>query len=483
MSLHQPAYRLDGKPASADAFYAAACDPRRSVVVEACAGAGKTWMLVSRILRALLDGAEPQQILAITFTRKAAGEMRERLSEWLRDFASCDEAARLAALQQRGLGAAEAAALSGPLGSLHERLLGLGRAVEIRTFHGWFSQLLRVAPLELLSELELAPGVELIEDVEDLRGEVFKRFHARVRADEALRADFFVLVRDRGRSQLRKWLEAAWAKRVEVEGAAAAGTLEASVPSAAQCWPEFAGLSHPAERLRAPVVQALLAEVARALGTQAGAIARKQGGLLEQALALPDASQALQAARDALLTKGQLRKKLEAPGLLEAVAFLDDIQRAVEQQQAHEEHGRMARLARVLLAEYEQLKRQRGLADMADLERCALWLLRDASLAGWVQERLDQRIRHVLIDEFQDTSPLQWRALHGWLSAYAGAGGGASGQRPPSVFIVGDPKQSIYRFRGAEPRVFAAAREFVAQALHGTVLECDHTRRNAPEVL
>ncbi|HET9643667.1 MAG TPA: 3'-5' exonuclease, partial [Burkholderiaceae bacterium] len=65
----------------------------------------------------------------------------------------------------------------------------------------------------------------------------------------------------------------------------------------------------------------------------------------------------------------------------------------------------------------------------------------------------------------------------------SGAGGGASGHRPPSVFIVGDPKQSIYRFRGAEPRVFAAARDFVAQALGGSVLECDHTRRNAPAVL
>ena len=143
----------------------------------------------------------------------------------------------------------------------------------------------------------------------------------------------------------------------------------------------------------------------------------------------------------------------------------------------------MVRLARALLREATAYKRARGLADMADLERCALALLRDATLSGWIQERLDARLRHVLIDEFQDTSPMQWHALHAWLSAYAGAGGGLSGQHPPSVFIVGDPKQSIYRFRRAEPRVFEAARAFVAEGLGGSTLSCDHTRRNAPEVL
>lgn len=87
--MSAPAYFHNDQPITRDAFYAIACDPRRSVAVEACAGAGKTWMLVSRILRALIepapgsaDGAPlaPHEILAITFTRKAAGSQFERVS-------------------------------------------------------------------------------------------------------------------------------------------------------------------------------------------------------------------------------------------------------------------------------------------------------------------------------------------------------------------------------------------------------------------
>jgi ATP-dependent helicase/nuclease subunit A len=114
---------------------------------------------------------------------------------------------------------------------------------------------------------------------------------------------------------------------------------------------------------------------------------------------------------------------------------------------------------------------------MNDIERAAQVLLGDEVLSGWVQERLDARVRHLLIDEFQDTNPLQWQALHAWLSGYAGAG------EAPSVFIVGDPKQSIYRFRRAEPQVFRAAQAFIRDGLGGDLLACDHTRRNAPAVI
>jgi ATP-dependent helicase/nuclease subunit A len=476
-----PAYRADGRPVSREAFYALACDPRRSVVVEACAGAGKTWMLVSRIVRALLDGAQPQEILAITFTRKAAGEMRERLDEWLRDFAApaLGTAQRIEALVARGVPPDQAPALAEALSGLQRRVLDAGRAVEVRTFHAWFAQLLRAAPFELLDEIGIDPEGELLQDLTDHRAEVMRRFHAALLRDEARRADHAALIAARGRSQAAKWFDAVLARRVELELADDEGSLEDAVAPAV---PE--GAAPPRAEIGSAAWRDDLAALAATLCASDKKTQRDAGPALQQALALTDDEARFAAVWAALFTTSGTPRKLNGAAGIEATQnALEDIARRQHQHDSHLEHARMVRLARVLLAEYAAYKRERGLLDMNDLERGALALLRDATLAGWVQERLDARIRHVLIDEFQDTSPLQWHALHGWLSAYAGAGGGASGQRPPSVFVVGDPKQSIYRFRRAEPRVFGAVREFVVETLGGCVLECDHTRRNDPGVL
>jgi ATP-dependent helicase/nuclease subunit A len=465
-------------------FYAWACDPRRSVVVEACAGAGKTWMLVSRILRALLEGVPPREILAITFTKKAAAEMRARLTQWLADLALADEEQRIQALKERGLSPDEARARAPALLGLYERLLDAGEQVEVRTFHAWFAQLMRAAPWQVLDRLGLAPEARVLEDASELHAMAWREWLTRVQAEASLRDDLAALLHEHPIGRVRDWLLGLIDKRVEFALADAAGTLAATVPSAAQWCRGFAGLDHPAQRLRHPAVAETLRTVAAALGAQDKSTPRKAAQALQAALALQDDVAALKEARAALLTQdGSLRKHLQAPGLKEAVAWLDEIQQGLAQERAHQEHQRLSRLGRVLLQTYEDLKRRQGVADMTDLERCALALLGDGSLWAWIQERLDARVSQVLIDEFQDTNPLQWQALSHWLSSYAGAGGGASGRRPPGLFIVGDPKQSIYRFRRAEPGVFQAAKALVCEGLGGAVLECDHTRRNAPAVI
>ncbi|MBD3892944.1 UvrD-helicase domain-containing protein [Hydrogenophaga sp.] len=475
------AYRIDGELVSREAFYALACDPARSLAVQACAGAGKTWMLVSRILRALLDGCAPQDILAITFTKKAAGEMRARLNQELRRCASLSDDELAQALRERGLSAADARARAAELRGLQQRVDAHGRSVQLRTFHSWFAALLRSAPLSVLQQLRLPPQYELLEDDSLARAQVWPHFYAALASRPLERQDYMDCVAEHGRHQTQQALENALQKRVEFALADAAGVVQTSVQPFGQLYPELAALATPTQYLAQPGPEhAVLWAGARALGGAHAPSFVAKGVALEQALSACDVAALL----DALLTKERgARKFSEKIKDLAAVRAAQDLalrlHAALEQHAAWQHQQRMARLVRVLLCAYADGKRERGWVDMGDVELAAQRLLGDATLSGWLQQRLDARVRHLLIDEFQDTNPLQWQALHGWLSGYVGAGAGQA----PSVFLVGDPKQSIYRFRRAEPQVFLAAQDFVRHGLAGALLSCDHTRRCAPQVV
>lgn len=472
------AYEHNGVRVDSQRFYALACDPRRSVAVEACAGAGKTWMLVSRILRALLEGCPPQDILAITFTKKAAGEMRQRLQAWLLEFASLSDDGLALQLQIRGVVGTPAASQIQTLRGLHKALLQGGRPVQIRTFHSWFAALLRGAPMSVLNDLSLPAAYELLEDDKKATVQVWRRFQTRVAQDPDARADYAGAVATYGRHQAHKALEAALHKRTEFVLADAQGVVERSVNRFEVQFPDFAGLNMPLDMLHTHSVRALLQQAASALGAQKSVKCRTAASALEHGLTARNPSMLL----DALFTKAGEPRKLGdtfegAVFVAQAQDCLQRVQDAEHQHQAWLHQQRMARLVRGLIDDYAALKRERGWVDMGDLERAALVLMSDPVLSGRVQERLDARVRHLLIDEFQDTNPLQWQALSAWISGYAGAGSA------PSVFIVGDPKQSIYRFRRAEPQVFQAAKAFVQAGLGGELLSCDHTRRNAPDVI
>ncbi|AVS70836.1 DNA helicase UvrD [Paracidovorax avenae] len=481
----QAAYEHNGQPVEREAFYAIACDPARSVAVEACAGAGKTWMLVSRILRALLEGCEPHEILAITFTKKAAGEMRQRLLEWLEAFSRTPLPALRGELQARGIPAEQATEEAcARLQGLFLQVLGAGRPVQIRTFHSWFAALLGTAPLAVLQSRGLPLHYELLEDDAEAVRRVWPLFLQQVAADAGLGGDFADSVSLHGRSQTRKALESALSKRVEFELAEEGGVVDASVPPFHAQSPQWAGLEHPAQALAAEDCRARWLAWAAALGSESGKTPQKAADAIVTAFCdTTDLQARLEVLRGALFVarEDRLTRHLEKfAAAQEAERELQALCLARRQHEAWLHQQRMARLTRALVAAFGALKRDRGWVDMNDVERTALVMLSDPVLSGWVQERLDARVRHLLIDEFQDTNPLQWQALHAWLASYVGTGGG---QHPPSVFIVGDPKQSIYRFRRAEPQVFRAAQAFVRQGLGGDLLACDHTRRNAPEVI
>ena len=115
--------------------------------------------------------------------------------------------------------------------------------------------------------------------------------------------------------------------------------------------------------------------------------------------------------------------------------------------------------------------------DFTDLEWQVCHMLNQSDCAEYMQYKLDSRYRHVLLDEFQDTNPLQWQILQSWFAASAAV------DSRPTVFVVGDPKQSIYRFRRADARLFGEVREFLQREFGAHYLTQNETRRNAPVVL
>ena len=143
--------------------------------------------------------------------------------------------------------------------------------------------------------------------------------------------------------------------------------------------------------------------------------------------------------------------------------------------------------ASVFLPEYETRKSQSGWLDFDDLISRAKNLLTNPDIAQWVLFRLDGGLDHILVDEAQDTSPEQWRVVE-LLAQEFSTGAGARSDIERTIFVVGDVKQSIYSFQGADPRAFDQMRQHfstnlgaVEQELHERSL--DHSFRSSFAIL
>jgi ATP-dependent helicase/nuclease subunit A len=497
-------YRIDGRAVAHAAFVQRALDPARSCVVEACAGSGKTWLLVGRVVRLLLAGASPGAILAITFTRRAAQEMRERLLADLSTLAVGSEPQVLGLLGERGLSPGEALRHLPAARALYERVLAAPVPITIETFHGWFARLLRGAPL--VSGVPYAPT--LLDPVGPELDAAWSAFCAHLLAPGAAaeRASYEALVARIGDHNTEALLRAfvrhradwwAWDQAGPGEGAArSCEPMRARLR--ALCGRDDAG---PEELLRLPGAAdgfRALCAAWQAVPGKAQARLREAQAALAEWLAGLDGGRAPRLAdlqRILLTDKGGARSDLE-PGKVAARAGLDEARAAAYAATWEAALARLGLLRELalerdalllnehglacgmrLLGIFDRAKRDANAIDYPDLEMHAARLLADPAHAAYVQDWLDARYRHLLLDEFQDTNPLQWRALSGWLASYE-----ADAARP-SLFVVGDRKQSIYRFRGAEPRVFDAAAEMLVRDYGAARLRTNVTRRNAPEVL
>lgn len=470
---------------------AQALDPSRSVVVEACAGSGKTWLLISRVLRLLLAGAAPAQILAITFTRKAAQEMASRLQQWLEQLALMPRHEAEAFLLARGVAANEMPIALERAPMLFELCQTASPGITISTFHGWFLQVLQKMPLAG----GIAADTAVVESTSGLLDTAWRKYLATLQSPAAATREALLrLFEAHGLNNTRRLLHNFVAKRAEwwayTEGQSdpieyALRMLETEIGPLA---PD----DDLAQFFSAELV-AELTEFAELLGREATKDAER-GQRLASALAAQDYAALLDAMRRALYTgKGDhlARKSTQTRiakygtaadarflALHESLcAKLDDLHARLDARETYALNEDGIRCGLALLDVYQALKQERRSIDYTDIEWRTARLLANSEQSAYLNYKLDARYRHLLVDEFQDTNPLQWQALLAWLENAAAA------DTRPSVFLVGDPKQSIYRFRRAEARLFDRAAAFLIEHYGATHIRLNTSRRCAPAIL
>jgi ATP-dependent helicase/nuclease subunit A len=471
-----------------------AADPQRNATVHASAGTGKTWLLVTRIVRLLLAGARPDSILAVTFTRKAAAEMQERVSARLHEL-MCAAPDKLDT-QLASIGVTANELNRKRARQLYEELLIHPYTLRTTTFHAFCQELLQRFPLEA----GVSPGFELKETTGLLEQQAWEALitesagktgpmsavldqlaegcdglsntHAALRSFLSHRSDWWAWIQDEDEplSYAREQLEQ---------------LLQIDIDTA-----PLDGFPNDIQRARLQQFAALLGRNTTKKNTEnaellADCLASDMAAAGFFASIKPVFLTAVNEPRKVKSTKTQIARLGESDEqqyITLHFEICDELLALLDRQARYRTfHTSIAWITAGmrLLSHYQRIKQEQRLLDFADLEWKACELLNRSEHASWVQYKLDTRIDHLLVDEFQDTNPTQWHLLLPLLQELAAG----SEQRQRSVFLVGDTKQSIYRFRRANPALLGEASDWLAQNLQSEKYPLDASRRSAQAII
>lgn len=449
----------------------------QSVWVSASAGTGKTYVLTKRILQLLLEDKllQPSSILAVTFTRAAAREMESRIRERLSLWATCDEGVLIKELELM----LESAPTS--LDIRRARTLFadvLDDGVNSNTIHGFCQQVLAKFPIEadVSPNFQLIEGRERDELLNQAKNDVFTNalngelnpswifdYYAGELGEKSLSEalDAFVGSAGRFRRYFTKYggVNSALkclAEVLNVDAHITAETISTFKNKTCALSP------HLIEKIK-PIMDALFIG-----GKQARGHAEKLAIYLTE-------GQEWRLLKDVFLTsKGEARAKVldkksqEMGGdyllkdVNEITFYILSIEEKMKAVSAYLLTFSYLQLGEMILQRYENLKKKSGSLDFDDLITKSADLLRDEEKSAWVRFKMDTNIAHVLLDEAQDTDSDQWGILKALINEFY-AGKGLHEDKKRTFFAVGDIKQSIYRFRGAEPHVFGAMRDYLQE--------------------
>jgi exodeoxyribonuclease-5 len=441
----------------------------RSFLVEAGAGSGKTAVMAGRIAIMLADGIAPKAIAAVTFTELAASELLIRVREFVLKLTEGQVPSELRV------------ALPNGLSDRHRQNLAIASAaideITCSTIHGFCQRLIKPYPVEA----DIDPGAEVMDrNQSDLAfGEIIEIWLREELASDggSLLAEMVLRDPSEAVDLVHTILRHLRNRRVMTVDAPEA--LAPLVTAFRQATDDFSAFvcNDAAGEEETAVIAACFSEMAE--GVAFGLTAETPANLIRLLMARPHtdlctASGSFRAYRK----KGKWAEAAKRVGLSKADG--DRLNAAAEthnavccqtwtallQAVAARVLGDLVQLVQPVMKRFQDYKRSAALLDFDDLIFAARDLLRDHDA---VRHALAARFVHVLVDEFQDTDPLQteifWRLCGEPPTGGKGADWTAFRIRPGALFLVGDPKQAIYRFRGADVAAYIQAREaFLAHA-------------------
>ncbi|OUS37829.1 double-strand break repair helicase AddA [Rhodobacterales bacterium 56_14_T64] len=460
------------RDAASEAQFRAA-RPDASTWLAANAGSGKTKVLTDRVARLLLKGVQPQHILCLTYTKAAASEMQNRLFKRLGEWAMLQDTALIAALTE--LGAEDVISPEGlsQARTLFARALETPGGLKIQTIHSFCSSLLRRFPLEA----RVSPQFSEMEDraASLLRAEISEDFAKGDQAHlvEALArhvtdSDFDTLTAAISRRRAGFDTPLEWVDLLKLFD------LPADFDeSALESLAFLGGEEELLQRTRTMLASG---------GVNDQKAAQKLQGITRPTLsdlaALESVFLTGASAKEPFSAKlGSFPTKKLREGHASLMDPLEPLMLRVEDARgkrlglmtARKSHD-LHQFAAAFVPEYARRKQLRGWLDFDDLILKARQLLNDPGVAAWVLYRLDGGIDHILVDEAQDTSPVQWDVIEKLAQEFT-SGEGARSDVERTIFVVGDIKQSIYSFQGADPDAFDRMRAEFGNRLRDTGTE------------
>lgn len=441
-----------------------ASHPQSSAFVAANAGSGKTYVLVNRVIRLLLNDVAPEKILCITFTKAAAANMAQRVFETLGTWVALSDEKLDAAI--RNSGAQVSRETRTRARKLFACALETPGGLKVQTIHALCTRLLQQFPFEANVPAHFAVLDE--RDQTDMmeRANLAVLLEAARAPDSALgRALAFAMAQAADVTFKEVVHEACLSREHFMAWADGAGSIDAAMAQICRALGVAADTQlHAIERemVDGPHLPRSRWLAAADAFDQGGKSDATQGARLRAAATLSGEAQLDEYLSVFVTNEGGARKTLMTKALASTqytlanalmqeqprLLLLDEQRRAVIQRDRT--HALLV-IASAVAAHYRREKQARGLLDYDDLIDKTHAML-TGGYASWVHYKLDRGVDHVLIDEAQDTSPRQWDIIESFVAEFT-AGAGARDIRR-TVFAVGDEKQSIFSFQGAAPREF-----------------------------